>query len=211
MNGKGNTYQELIAYALQSLEENGQLPQTLQELAFASGLSDAEVYECFASIHALNTGLIDQGLVLLTDAIRQGIIQADPTNPVAQLRALSRSYFSWGAQNRGLFRVLANALVSPATAIGSDMEMHRTSIRELVLKKLRESQTMGLIAPEADLHILMANFHSLFLGISTMLTQDHRDSWYTGPISDLELLAHSMMDQFIDHMFAPRVPQKLQR
>lgn len=204
MAGRGNKHQKMIAAALRTLDATGHLPQSSLELGESLGFTTAEVHESFDSLEALRTGLIDHGLVLLADAIRQDIVQVDPGDPVRQIKALAGAFFHWGAENRALFRLLASALVDPIIAEGSVMELHRHSIRELVMKKLRECQAMGLLPEDADLQLIIANSHSITLGVSSMLVHGRRDAWYEGEITDLEELSRKMLDLYIDQM----IPQK---
>ncbi|GEM_PF-5992478 len=202
MNGEGNEYQELIAAALRSLETKGQLPHSVRELAFSSNMTEAEALVYFADIIAVRTALIDQALVLLADAIRAAVVQADAQDPVAQLKALGCGYFGWGANNLALFGLLANGFLNPANASGSKLEQYRHSIRDLVAKKFREAMQIGRLAPDSDLEILMANSHCITLGISSMLTLNQRDAWYEGDIQNVEKLAHEMICLYFDQIFS---------
>lgn len=198
MNGSGNKYQELIALSLRALDNSGQLPQSLQELADLAETPLAEVTEVFPSIQLLRGGLINHGLALLAEDIRQGVVAADPANPCAQIKALARAYFTWGSVHRGLFRIMASALFDPDIAASSDFDLHRNSIRNLVEKKIHESHSLGQIPADRDLGVIMANLHSVVLGISTMLTQGRLDPWYNGPITETEVLALKMIEAFIE-------------
>lgn len=198
MNGSGNKYQELIAIALRSLETTGRFPQSLQELAISTQIPLADIEEIFPSIGLLRGGAINHGLALLAEDIRQAVVAADPANPCAQIKALARAYFTWGATHRGIFRVMASALFDPDIAASSDFDLHRNSIRNLVQKKMTESQSLGQIPADRDLGVVMANLHSVVLGISAMLTQGRIDPWYSGTITDTEELALKMIDAFID-------------
>ena len=198
MNGSGNRYQELIAIALRSLDNTGQLPHSLQELAALAEVPQSEIEEVFPSILLLRGGLINHGLALLAEDIRQGVVAADPANPCAQIKALARAYFTWGSMHRALFRVMASALFDPEIAASSDFDLHRNSIRNLMEKKLHESQSLGQIPADRDLGVVMANLHAVVLGISSMLTQGRLDPWYKGPVTDTEELALMMIEAFID-------------
>ncbi|WP_148292587.1 TetR/AcrR family transcriptional regulator [Paracoccus aminophilus] len=193
----------MIAAALRTLEDTGQLPQSMQELAKNSGVTTVDVLESFTSSDALRIALIGHGLVRLADALREGVVSADPEDPTAQLRALSQAYFAWGAHNRALFRLLATALLDPAVAEGSELERYRHSIRDLVMKKFAECQSRGLIRSDADLQIILANTHSILLGVSSTLVNDRRDAWYEGEATDLQQLADEMMKAYFDQIFGP--------
>ncbi len=210
MNSEGNAYQELIATALRAIEANGQLPQSMRELAFLSGIPEDVALRYFPTIFALRTALIDQSLVLLADAIRVGVVLVDPHDPVAQLKALGQSYFSWGVANRAMFGILASGFFNPAQAEGSKLELYRQSIRDLITKKFREAMSIGRLDPNADMDLLIANSHSITLGMSSMLMLNRRDAWYQGEIMDVETLAHAMIAQHFDLIF-PSPAQEAQR
>lgn len=202
MVGKGNTYQQLIDAALRNFEETGQLPQNVQELARTSGLSGNEIRSTFSSADKLRSALIDHGTVLLSDSIRMGMVQAGANDPREQLRALYTAFFKWGGENRTLFGLLATALMDPDFAEGSSLYMHRQSIRELALRKLKECQDLGLIAAHVDLNLMAANAHSLTLGISSMLLYNRTDAWYGDGGEDVTALAIRMMDLYLEQTIA---------
>lgn len=198
MVAKGNSYQQVIAHTLRSIEKSGQIPDNLRDLVASSGLDGPEILASFPSHAAVLSALIDHGVALLSDAIRNAAIKADPLNPRAQLYAMGQELFFWGGQNRSLFRILASALTNPHLAKGTDLDIYRNSIRQLVMRKLIEYQRLGGLAAELDIELLLANIHSHILGISLMLVYDRQDAWYHSGCEDVPGLAMRMMGQFTD-------------
>lgn len=202
MPGKGNSYQQIISIALATLEKTGELPKTLGSLSGASyGPNPDEITRSFKTIEALRTAVIDHGTVLLADAMGRAMATADADEPKAQLLALSTAFFDWGIDNRNLFKLLATALFDPSDSEGEVLAMHRHAIRDLVERKLRESQTRGLISDKLQLSILLANTHSMVLGISSMLVLDRPDPWYKGDETDLRTLSHQLVEHYISLLF----------
>lgn len=202
MAAKGNSYQQVIAHTLRLIDETGQIPDNLRVLVESSGLEGPEVLESFPSHAAVLSALIDHGVVLLSDALRNAAINADPLDPRAQLYAMGQELFSWGGQNRSLFKILASALTNPHLAEGTGLDIYRNSIRQLVLRKLTECQKLGSLKPDIDIELLLANIHSHILGISLMLVYDRQDAWYHSACDDLAGLAKRMMGQFSDRMIS---------
>lgn len=200
MAAKGNIYQQVIAHALQAIEKSGQIPDNLRDLIEKSDLNSPEILESFPSHTAVLSALIDHGVVLLSDAIRNAAIKADPLDPRAQLRSMGQVLFIWGGQNRSLFKILASALTNPHLAQGTNLDIYRNSIRQLVIRKLTECQKLGSLEPDIDIGLLLANIHSHILGVSLMLVYDRQDAWYHSACDDVSDLAMRMMDQFSDRM-----------
>ncbi len=200
---KGNNYQNVITGALRVAEETGRLPGNFKDLERSSDLTDEEISRDFASMEALRAGLIDHGLTLLADALAGAAVHADPHDPRDQIMAMSRAFFSWGAENRALFALLGQALLDPKLAKGSVLERHRSAIRDLVLRKLKECQGLGMIPEDADLDLMLASTHSLILGASSMLIYNRLDNWYTPECKNVETLAIAMLDQFFKTMIRP--------
>lgn len=202
MPGKGNSYQQIISIALATLEKTGEFPKSLGSLSGASsGPATDEIIESFKTIEALHTAVLDHGTVLLADSMGRAMATADANEPRAQLLALSKAFFDWGLDNRNLFKLLATALFDPSDSEGEVLSMHRHAIRDLVERKLRESQTRGLISDKLPLEILAANTHSMVLGISSMLVLDRLDPWYKGDIKDIRTLCHKLVENYIDLLF----------
>lgn len=205
MSGKGNNYQQIISIALKMLEKTGEFPTSLGSLSgHASGLSAEDVASNFKTIEALHTAVVDHATVLLADSMGRAMATADADDPRAQILALSTAFFDWGLANRTLFSLLAKAMFDPRESDGEMLTMHRHAIRDLVERKLRESQTRGLISDKLPLTILLANTHCIVLGISSMLVQDRIDPWYKGEKTDLRTLCHQVVTLQIDLMFNSR-------
>ena len=200
MSGRGNHYQRLIKSTLDWIEENGNIPESVQKLVDLTGLSEEQVRSCFPKADALNVALIDHCVVLIADAMRQAMIHADPNNPKDQLQALSLAFFTWGEQNRPLFGILAKALMDPKLASGSMLDMHRQSIRDLVMRKFKECQMLGLIDTKADLNLLLAMAHRGLLGISSMIIYNSIDGWYDGEIRDVGQLSKRLAVMLLDQL-----------
>lgn len=205
MPGKGNNYQQIILIAVQLLEKTGEFPTSLGALSGEiSGMSADEVAGDFQSIEALHTAVVDHATVLLADAMGRAMATADADDPHAQLLALGTAFFDWGFANRALFSLLAKALFDPCASEGEVLARHRHAIRDLVERKLHESQARGLISDRLPVPILLTNTQSIILGISSMLVQDRLDPWYKGDKIDLRTLCHRMVELQIDLMFHNR-------
>lgn len=201
MGARGNNYQELISAALRMFETTGQLPSTPEELAEAAEIDVDKVRAIFATRSDLRRALINHGIALVSDKIRLATTSADPQDPLDQLKSLSHAFFGWGFDNAALFGLMARALSDPDIAHGSTLDMHRASILELVLRKLKEAQDIGRIPADVNLDLVAAAIHCTSLGISSMIIHRQPDPWYRGEETSLKTLAFDIMDVQLDRVF----------
>lgn len=200
MNARGNHYQRVIESALGSIKKAGSIPVSIRELIETTGLDEEQVKACFPSIDSLHAGLIDHCVVLLSNALVESVVHADPDDPKEQIRALSMAFFTWGEKNPILFALLGKALIDPDFAPYTLLDMHRQAIRDLVRRKLEECKTRGLIDRDVDLDLFMAVANSSVLGISSMLIYGRADAWYDGGIRDLGELSKRMSNFLLDQL-----------
>lgn len=205
MTERGNIYQSLIATGQQSLKENGALPSSLAQLSQSSGIAEKDVRDNFASIDDLRDGLIYQGIVLLNDALRMATVSSDPKDPVAQLRALAKSYGLWAESNPDLFHLIVTQLNGPVPKC-TPLYRFSISMRDLFERKFAEMKQIGILDPNADLGPVMRMLHCLLKGTNTILTSHDKDPWFDGEQSPASTMIESVFNEFMRSVIAVHKP-----
>lgn len=198
-------YQNLIKAAKDALAEDGKMPESLEALAELAKVDIDEVHASFQSLSDLHEGLIYDGVILLNDALRQGIIESDPRSPDAQLRSLARSYGDWAQANPALFRLLIDGL---ADDVPHDSTLYRftISIRDLFRRKLNEMKTLGVLAPQADIERIMLVLHCLIRGANLIFTGRASDPWLQADTRSNGDIAAAVFDEFMNGVLAVHGP-----
>lgn len=201
MSDPGNQYQNLIKTAKACLVKQGALPESLKDLADMAGLGVDQVQTSFATVEDLREGLIYDSVVLLNDALRQGIIESDPKSPDAQLRALAYSYGDWAEKNPAQFALLTEGLIGK---IVPDSTLHRftLSIRDLYKRKLQEMIDVGILAEGTDIDGIILMMHCLIRGGNSVFIGRVNDLWVAGDERSNGQLAQDVFNQFMDAMIA---------
>ncbi|WP_134681375.1 TetR/AcrR family transcriptional regulator [Paracoccus ravus] len=198
-------YQQLIIAAQNLLVSQGRMPGSLAELAHLAEVSEEDVLQNFDSLAALREGLIYQGVALLNDRLKRGVLDADSTNPDVQLRALARSYAEWADENPALFQLLAQGLNMPLVP-GSTLFRFTISMRDLFERKLKEMLGDGLLRPETDIAAIMLLLHCLVRGANDVITLRPHDPWLQGDPRPSPAIAGELFDYFLDSMLAANAP-----
>lgn len=165
-----------------------------------------DVRQSFHSLDELRDGMIYDGVILLNDALRQGIIESDPHSPDAQLRSLARSYGDWAQENPALFRLLIEGL---AGDLPHDSTLYRftLSIRDLFERKLNEMKTLGLLSPETDIARVMLLLHCMIRGANLIFIGRSTDPWVQHDTRSTGNLAESVFDEFMNGVLAAHKPR----
>lgn len=205
MEGRGNVYQNLIFAAQKALEETGELPVTPDALAQSSGISEKDIRSTFETAEDLHEGLLYQAVVLLNDAVRQSVINANTPDPLQQLRAIGDGYLTWAEQNPALFRLVVNGLNGE---IKPDSTLHRftVSIRDLYHRKFSEMQRLGQLAPDTDIEIMTMMLHCLTKGGNMMFLTRDTDPWFEGDSRSTVVLAEKIFDEFLRNIVTANQP-----
>ncbi|UFM63348.1 hypothetical protein LOS78_04065 [Paracoccus sp. MA] len=206
MESRGNIYQTLIFAAQEHLEETGHLPSDPGDLAARADASPEEIRTMFSSTEELHEGLIYHAVTLLNDALRQGVIEADTSDPIAQMHSIGHSYLNWAESNPTLFRLLVNGLNG---AIRPDSALHRytSSMRDLYHRKFSEAQRLGILSEEADVEILTMMLHCLVKGGNMMFLTRSTDPWFDGDPRSTRELAERIFTEFMDNLVRANAPE----
>ena len=206
MPGEGNLYQTLIEAALARLEATGSMPATLAELAELAEVPLEDVSGIFGSLQNLREGLIYQGIALLNDSLRQGVVHSGSVKPDAQLRSLARSYAIWASHNPALFRVIVDGLNRPM-AEGSTLYRFTMSMRDLFERKLREMRDLGLIRHEADLAPILLVILCVVKGANVLLLNRKTEPWLSDDPRPVVQIADEMFGYLIDNLLVTGTAQ----
>lgn len=206
MQNQGNLYQTLIKAAKSLIVDKRKLPDSLDEFAVLVRVDQAEVKETFPTIADLREALIYDGVTLLNDALRQGLIDSDPRSPDAQLRSLARSYGNWAQENPALFSLVIQGL---AGEMAPDSTLYRftTSIRELFERKLNEMKSLGVLRQDTDITRIMLALHCLLRGANLIFIGRHTDPWLQGDTRPSGNIAEAVFDEFMNGVLAAHGPR----
>lgn len=199
MQSRGNIYQGLIFAAQDYLDEQGYLPADLDDFARFAKAGAEEVRAVFASPEDLREGLVYHGVTLLNDAIRQGVIEANTGDPIAQMHAIAESYLNWAQSNAALFRLIVAGLNGPIKP-GSALHRYTSSMRDLYHRKFSEAQQLGILAPDCDIEILTMMLHCLTKGGNMMFLTRNTDPWFDGDQRSTLELSLRIFSEFMDNL-----------
>ncbi|MDS9468263.1 hypothetical protein RGQ15_11865 [Paracoccus sp. MBLB3053] len=201
MPERGNIYQKLILAAQATLDATGALPDSLEDLAELSDLDVETVSQVFTSVDELRDGLIYQGVALLNDELRRGVIESGSDSPERQLRSLGRSYALWAEANPGLFRLIVEGLNQP---IDEDSTLCRftMAMRDLFERKLHEMRDRGLLPRETDIAPIMMVIHCIVRGANAIFLTRAFDPWTVNDPRPTSQIVCEMFDFFLDNLLA---------
>ncbi|WP_423206749.1 hypothetical protein E2974_17295 [Paracoccus yeei] len=205
MASQGNLYQTLVMAAKEHLDRTGRLPDSVAALASLAKVDLKDAQQIFTSPQAIYDGLIYQGVILLNDALREGVLETDSQDPVSQLRALAEGYGEWAERNPALFRLLSEGLNQPMAEDGT-LHRYTLSMRELFLRKLTEMRDLGILAKDTDLNDLLLVLHALVKGANTLFTTRSFDPWLHGDSRSSRLLTRIVFDEFINGILRSHAP-----
>lgn len=201
----GSIYQTVIFAVQRFLDEKDRFPADHAELAAAAHIPEDEIRGMFSSIDALREGLIYHAVTLLNDALRQGVIAAAESDPIAQLHSIAHSYLSWARDNPALFRFLVTSLNGPIEA-DSTLQRYTSSMRDLYHRKLTEAQSLGILSPDTDIEISTMMLHCLVKGGNMMFLTRGTDPWFANdPRSTLDL-SERIFAEFMRNLVRANAP-----
>ncbi|TWI38166.1 TetR/AcrR family transcriptional regulator [Paracoccus sulfuroxidans] len=199
MSPQGNVYQKLISAAQEELGKTGVIPGSAKELSHLAGLSEQDVQDNFGSVQDLRDGLIYQGITMLNDRLREGLVESDPNDPIAQLNSMAVSYANWAYENTALLTLITHGMAQP---MQEDSTLYRfnISMRDLLRRKLQHMQSLGILSQDADLNVLMVALHCMIKGANTMFIVGPGDRWFQDDSHDVRATVTSMFAQFLQWM-----------
>ncbi|QRZ14053.1 hypothetical protein JWJ88_05195 [Paracoccus methylovorus] len=199
MEGRGNIYQSLIFAAQKHLEETGSLPADPAELARRTEATEAEIHSMFRSTEELHEALIYHTVTLLNDALREGVIKANASDPIEQMHSIAHSYLDWAERNPTLFRLMVEGLNGP---IKPDSALHRytSSMRDLYHRKLTEAQRLGILAEDTDIELTIMMLHCLVKGGNMMFLTRSTDPWFDGDTRSTRELSERIFAEFMGNL-----------
>ncbi|AWX94119.1 hypothetical protein DPM13_17550 [Paracoccus mutanolyticus] len=204
MASQGNLYQTLVMAAKEHLDRTGRLPDSVAALASLAKVDLKDAQQIFASPQAIYDGLIYQGVILLNDALREGVLETDSQDPVSQLRALAEGYGEWAERNPALFRLLSEGLNQPMAEDGT-LHRYTLSMRELFLRKLTEMRDLASGQGHGPEDLLLV-LHALVKGANTLFTTRSFDPWLHGDSRSSRLLTRIVFDEFINGILRSHAP-----
>ncbi|WP_347266575.1 hypothetical protein [Paracoccus sp. (in: a-proteobacteria)] len=199
MSGGGSVYQTVIFSVQKTLDETGQFPEEIADIAAVTGIAEKDIRALFGTKAALHEAMIYQAVTLLNDSLRAGVIASPSDDPITQLHSIAHSYVIWAQDNPGLFRLLVTALNGQ---IEPDSTLHRytTSMRDLYHRKFAEAQARGILAPDMDIEITMMMLHCLTKGGNMMFLTRNTDPWFDGDTRPTAELAERIFVQFMQNL-----------
>lgn len=206
MASHGNLYQTLVMAAKDHLDRTGSTPDSVGQVAALAQIDQADAEQIFATPQAIHDGLIYHGVTLLNDALREGVLESDSQNPVAQLRSLAEGYGEWAERNPALFRLLVEGLNQPMAEDGTLLR-YTLSMRELFLRKLAEMRELGILAKDTNLNDIVLVLHALVKGANTLFTTRSFDPWLQNDSRSGRLLTRMIFDEFINGILRAHAPE----
>ncbi|ABL72092.1 hypothetical protein OC539_00660 [Paracoccus denitrificans] len=205
MEGRGNIYQSVIFAAQKHLEETGRLPSDPGELARYVEANEDEISSMFSSTEELHEGLVYHAVTLLNDALRQGVIAANTSDPIEQMHSIAHSYLDWAESNPTLFRFLVDGLNGPIRP-GGTLHRYASSMRDLYHRKLTEAQRLGILSEDTDIDISTMMLHCLVKGGNMMFLTRSTDPWFDGDTRSTRELAERIFAKFMDNLVRANTP-----
>ena len=189
----GDLRQALIDSAVQLIETRGLDAVSVREVAKMAGVSPGAPFRHFATRTALLTGVAEQAMDRLEEAIAQSLRAAADENPLLQLRAIGTGFLRWAFTNPTHFQVISARAVIDFE--GSSLRHRNDVIRAKMSALLGQAAAVNLLRPgNVGRYLLVAR--ALVYGLSRMLIDGQFPSF---DLDESAALKESVaaLDQFV--------------
>ncbi|MDJ0866323.1 MAG: TetR/AcrR family transcriptional regulator [Myxococcota bacterium] len=196
----GNLKEALLARAAEVIAEHGIEALSLRALARDLGVSHAAPSAHFADRTALLCELAKEGFRRSVETMHAGAAAAGP-DPVAQYRALGRSYVQFARDNPSCFR----AINHPEVQAHGDDELREARVAWLTtLREGVEAARASGWHPEIDVETLLAFSCAAAMGAAQLLSSS---TWSAAfDVEDVDALADSVLDLVVHRSRTSVVP-----
>ncbi|WP_134724684.1 TetR/AcrR family transcriptional regulator [Paracoccus luteus] len=186
----------MINAAIQCLQEVRAHRLTVEELAERTGVEVSALRTLFADDRALTEAVGNYVAVQLTDAMSRAVATARPGDNRAALIALATAYVTWAQENRGLYGIVSERLL---TTDGGAFAFHRYDASFVPLVRRLLGETEGRASHRAAIG------RSFMFGITTLALDNRLEVWMRPGTSAGDEMAATITD-FIDMLMAWQPP-----
>jgi AcrR family transcriptional regulator len=189
----GDLRRALLDAAVQLIEAQGLDAVSVRGVAKMVGVSAGAPFRHFASRTALLTGVAEQAMDRLEEAIDQSLREARNANPLMQLRAIGTGVLGWVIANPTRFQVISARAVIDFE--GSSLRRRNDAIRAKMSALMNQAAVTGLLR-SGDTERYQVAARALVYGLSRMFIDGQFPSWNLNESSALEESV-AILDQFI--------------
>lgn len=186
----------MINEAIQCLLEVRAHRLTVEELAERTGVELSALHTLFPDDRALTEAVGNYVAVQLADAMSRAVATAPPGDNRAALIALATAYVTWARQNRGLYGIVSERLL---TTDGGAWAFHRYDASYVPLVRRFLGETDGRASHRAAIG------RSFLFGITTLALEDRLGVWMRPGAPAEDEMAATIAD-FIDMLMAWQPP-----
>jgi AcrR family transcriptional regulator len=189
----GDLRQALLDAAVQLIEARSLDAVSVREVARMAGVSPGAPFRHFATRTALLTGVAEQAMDRLEEAINQSLQAAADENPLLQLRAIGTGFLRWAFTNPSHFQVISARAVIDFE--GSSLRRRNDVIRAKMSALINQAAAFGLLRP-GNVERYQVVLRALVYGLSRMFIDGQFPSWDLDEAAALEE-SIATLDQFV--------------
>ncbi len=196
----GNLRQALIEMAVAVAEETGKNLISVREVARRLDVSSGAPFRHFPNRESLMTAVAEEALVRLRLRVERDQLGA-PTDPIARLKTLGRTFIRWALQNPTQFRLVSSRRLFEFERSAS-LPVHFDAIRQITMNLVEQAQSAGALSAGAVPEMALA-LRALVYGLARMQVDGQLPQWQVNA-SQTERTLISAMDLIVDGLSPPR-------
>lgn len=167
----------------------------LIRVAAEAGISIDRARELFADDDALAAALVQEQMMMLTDAVTRGATTAPAENALARLRATAHAYLDWFLDNPRLAQLLIHPPAMDA-AVEADVRRFSTGIYNFAQSMIEQARAEGQIRQDIDIATVLLTMRALTIGISRLQDVDY--AWLWEDPDDPKTALRRVVDDYLD-------------
>ncbi|MGE5451595.1 MAG: TetR/AcrR family transcriptional regulator [Acidobacteriota bacterium] len=199
----GNLRQALLDATLALAAETGLEQVSLREVARRVGVSSGAPFRHFADRRALMTALAEEATRQLRIRVEMDQ-QAAPSDGIAALKVLGRSFLTWALAHPTQFRLVSSRHLFDFDSSAS-LAQHFTAVRTITVSLVARAQAQGQLPATVPSEQLGMALRASAYGLARMVIDGQLPQWGV-PASSQAQAAHSCLDLLVETMRIGRYP-----
>lgn len=196
----GNLRQALIDMAVVVAEETGKDIISVREVARRLGVSSGAPFRHFPDRESLMTAVAEEALMRLRLRVERDQLEA-PSDPIARLKALGRTFIRWALHNPTQFRLVSSRRLFEFDRSAS-LPVHFDAVRQITMDLVEQAQLAGLL-PAGSLPEMGLALRALAYGLARMQVDGQLPQWRVGT-NETERTLISALDLIVDGLSLAR-------
>lgn len=192
----GTMFAHAIDAATVLAAQDGRIP-SLDRIAARLGVAVPALLAVVGSEEQLHQSIALNAFTLLNDQMVGQVVQVPEDDVLGQFVAIADAYVEWACDHPAAFHIIA-MIPGEEFSRNESLSRYEASIHDLMLRLLRRAQSLGRLAPDEDLEMLVAIAHSFAYGAASRMLSGDLPRWL--PQDDTRAGAHRAMAFFTRKM-----------